>query len=103
MPASAMEVEAKLGQESEVTGLAGVETAASGAQSHQCHLSAHPTAGSGDRGVGNCFLPRRGKNVHTFWGQLSTHLQRMSFPELQLFICVGLIPECPGRGCGETS
>lgn len=37
---------------------------------------------------GNCFLPRRGKNVHTLWGQLSTHLQRMSLPELQLFICV---------------
>lgn len=35
---------------SEVTGLAGVETAASGAQSRQCHVSAHPTAGSGDEG-----------------------------------------------------
>ena len=33
-----------------LTGLAAPETAASGAQSHQCHVSAHPTAGSGHGG-----------------------------------------------------
>ena len=76
---------------SEVTGLVGVETAASGAQSHHCRLSAYPTTGSGDGG--SCFLPRRGKNVHILWGQLSTHLRR-----------AGRAPaECPALSCSFLS